>query len=171
VWTGERLVVWQGTRGLGYDPARGVWERLEPEVRLRASWSPVPVVIDPGRVAVLGARPADTPRATGIVCDLEDDAVEAIPPGGPPPVLPPQLVAAGEQLLALPGPATALDQPRVPVPMVWDRPVGVWRRLPPALGGRLSACTVWTGDELLVWGGSDGEANRADGMRWRPPAP
>jgi hypothetical protein len=28
--------------------------------------------------------------------------------------------------------------------------------------------SAWTGEELLVWGGFDGQTDYNDGMRWRP---
>jgi hypothetical protein len=39
-------------------------------------------------------------------------------------------------------------------------------RLPSELAGRDGAALVWTGRSLLVWGGSDGQSLRADGMAW-----
>jgi hypothetical protein len=47
VWTGERLVIWQGVRGLAYDPARDAWQQLQPEVRLRAPGPTVAAPIGP----------------------------------------------------------------------------------------------------------------------------
>ena len=51
-----------------------------------------------------------------------------------------------------------------------------WRRLPPSrLSARAPAATAWTGTEMLVWGGVNGEEFFADGAaydpardRWRP---
>ncbi len=57
---------------------------------------------------------------------------------------------------------------------------GRWRRLPPApIGGRFGHIGVWTGEEMLVWGGADhsetapvtGAAFNPDTGRWRTTAP
>jgi hypothetical protein len=50
----------------------------------------------------------------------------------------------------------------------FDPGTQTWRRLPAApIDGRSSAAAVWTGEELLVWGGWKGGL-RADGAAYRP---
>ena len=56
----------------------------------------------------------------------------------------------------------------------FDPATGSWRRVPPSpLGGRSSAAAVWTGEELLVWGGwnagveDGGAAYRPATDEWR----
>jgi hypothetical protein len=53
---------------------------------------------------------------------------------------------------------------------LFDQATGEWHRLPDSpLDARIDPASVWTGDEFLVWGGSDmGEGSRAAG---RPLAP
>jgi hypothetical protein len=57
---------------------------------------------------------------------------------------------------------------------VWDRTTGRWEPLPPApLTGRSQAAVVWTGRQVIVWGGYDeSDANgfhvTADGAAWDP---
>jgi hypothetical protein len=171
LWTGERLIMWQGTRGAAYDPERDTWQLLDPDARLRAPGPTVVAAIGPGRVAVVGARPADAPRAPGIVYDLDDGLVEAISAMGPRwPGVPPRLITAGEHVVALPA-VTPEEQQRAPAPVVWDVRAGVWRELPPELGSRSAYALAWTGEEVLVWGGSDGEGSRSDGIRWQPTSP
>jgi len=44
-----------------------------------------------------------------------------------------------------------------------------WRKLAPSrLSGREAAATVWTGTEMLVWGGTTGQALVADGAAYNP---
>ena len=46
-----------------------------------------------------------------------------------------------------------------------------WRKLPASpLSAREAAATVWTGSELLIWGGTSGQGLLADGAAYDPAA-
>lgn len=50
-----------------------------------------------------------------------------------------------------------------------DRPASGWADLPPIPGGRRAGGeVVWTGTEVLVWGGADGRRARIDGAAYDP---
>jgi hypothetical protein len=46
----------------------------------------------------------------------------------------------------------------------FDPTTGTWTPIPDAPEGRTDAHAVWTGREILFWGGWDGEAERMDGL-------
>jgi hypothetical protein len=53
---------------------------------------------------------------------------------------------------------------------MYDPAANHWQSLPPGpLGGRVHHTAVWTGQEMLVWGGIAGDAALADGAAFRPP--
>jgi len=53
----------------------------------------------------------------------------------------------------------------------YDPSTDTWRVLPPSpLAARVGALAVWTGRELIVWGGMDGERFVADGAAFDPAA-
>jgi N-acetylneuraminic acid mutarotase len=56
---------------------------------------------------------------------------------------------------------------------VWDLPTGRWRVLPPSpLSARAASAVVWTGRQVIVWGGYDRAEPRrhvsAEGAAWNP---
>lgn len=73
------------------------------------------------------------------------------------------------------GPSEAMTEPVVDVPVATSFPwpaatPGVWRRLPPApITSRIGHGMVWTGDEVLIWGGLDRRGRLlADGAAFDP---
>ena len=59
------------------------------------------------------------------------------------------------------------DQP----PVMIHLPSGAWQRdTDGPLFGIEAPNTAWTGDELIVWGGVQDDANSQNGARWTPPS-
>ncbi|MEZ4398861.1 MAG: hypothetical protein R3B06_02490 [Kofleriaceae bacterium] len=67
-----------------------------------------------------------------------------------------------------PGPTAQVAVARAPAPPTCAS-AGTWTPLPtPALDGREDHTAVWTGAEVIVWGGTQGRRTPfADGARWR----
>ena len=56
--------------------------------------------------------------------------------------------------------------------VAYDPKTNRWSQLPPApILGRMDPAAVWTGRELLVWGGGDSYPAFADGAAFRPKGP
>ena len=56
-----------------------------------------------------------------------------------------------------------------PAAGAYDPAANAWQPLPAGpLGGRMLHTAVWTGQVLIVWGGTDGDTGLADGAAFRP---
>jgi hypothetical protein len=77
-------------------------------------------------------------------------------------------VWTGRELLYWGGDESCHEGPVHAAGAAFDPATRAWRALPPSpIGGRSSAVAVWTGEELIVWGGwNDGD--RGDGAAYRP---
>ncbi len=169
-WSGSEAVVWDGhMRGWVYDPTARTWRSLpcdgctphaEPD-------RTIPVAVDQALYLVssshLGpesylslAVPTTDPlagelwvgRGTGVTGRL-DPGSQAVPAGG-------------DRAMVL---STAM------APTSVDLSTGEWVDTDPdqrVLGGAYQSA-VWTGEELVVWGGADGSGQvTANGWRWHP---
>jgi hypothetical protein len=164
-WTGRELVIFNGQSpegkrvgGAAYNPRTDTWRRIRSERRLSAL---AVAVYDGNEIHVLGARP-DTvfsfnpsnnrwrrlPRT-----ELGTDGLVAAWTGN-------RLIAAGATTRA------------------YDPPRDLWATFASSpLGHREGAQGVWTGRELIVWGGlvpppanvSSGPKYMSDGAAFRPP--
>jgi hypothetical protein len=77
-------------------------------------------------------------------------------------------VWTGRELLYWGGDSSCQDGPVQDEGAAFDPATQTWRTLPDApIDGRSSAAAVWTGEELLVWGGWHGGI-RDDGAAYRP---
>lgn len=169
-------------------PADGPTDRDDPaEIDL----DPRPPVITPdplasrlipGELAVLSVVAAIVLVAAWIALEFVG-MVTAPPDASPISPTTPTLVAASPSPIVTPGPnATASGAPptaspaRTPLPshaaivLSSGDPVGGrWRRIAaPAIGGRTDAAVAWSGREVLVWGGFNGEARWGDGGAYDP---
>ena len=164
-WTGRELVIFngwspEGTRvaGAAYNPRTDSWRRIPSERRLSAL---AIAVYDGNEIHVLGARPnrvfsfnpsnnrwRQLPRT-----ELGTDGLVA--------------TWTGDRLIASGTATSAYDPPR-----------DLWTKLSSApLGHRAEAQAVWTGRELIVWGGliptPEGTSTPPrylnDGAAFRPP--
>ena len=140
-WTGRELVVFngwspEGTRvaGAAYNPRTDSWRRIPSERRLSAL---AIAVYDGNEIHVLGARrdrafsfnPANNRWRQLPRMELGTDGLVAAWTGN-------RLIASGTTMGA------------------YDPPRGLWTTLSSSpLGHRDEAQAVWTGHELIVWGG------------------
>ncbi|HEV7862648.1 MAG TPA: hypothetical protein VGR20_08110, partial [Acidimicrobiia bacterium] len=187
VWTGTRLVV-SGGYHEGDDDDRTDGAVLDP---VSGSWSPIAARPAPGScggdVACGGVWTgvAALFPVSGLAYDPAGDRWTTIAPypaaGGP--VAGEPTVWSGRVLLAWGIPADSssdgaadetdagsndgLSSP--PAGGMYDPVADHWQTFPAGpLSGRVLHTAVWTGQEMLVWGGTGGEAGLADGAGFRP---
>jgi hypothetical protein len=159
----------------------GDWQRLQgPVRRARGLQGLVPVVAG-DRVVVIAGVNYDQATMKAIVFDADSRRWS---PTAPSPMwwrLGHTAVAAGDQVIVwgggMGGGGHGSRAPGVIYDVMHDR----WHPLQrTAFGNRSSHTAVWTGEEMLVWGGFSGSGLRADGAAydpasesWRviPPAP
>ena len=196
-WTGTEVLVAQagccddtGTVDLAaYDPAADAWHQLPPTPLTprrgaAGAWTGTEMVIAGGDANPEGLASAATPATDGAAWDAATDTWHAIAPI-PVPLAgyDPTAVWTGREVLVWSSaPATSLGSGSEIV-LAYNPTTDTWRRLPGSgLVPRQGALTVWTGKELVVWGGLSSDATTAysDGARldpvtgiWRPlpPAP
>jgi hypothetical protein len=164
-WTGRELVIFNGhgpegnrVGGAAYDPRTDSWRRIPSEQRLSAL---AIAVYDGNEIHLLGARPnivfsfnpSNNRWRTLPWTELAADGLVAAWTGN-------RLVAAGATTRA------------------YDPPRDLWTTLSSSpLGHRKGALSVWTGHELLVWGGfvppavgaSNSPTYLNDGAAFSPP--
>jgi hypothetical protein len=149
VWTGT--VALFPSSGLAYDPAAGRWSAMSPYPSAGATLTTDPAVWTGTRLLAWGS-PQD-PSA--------DDGSGSAAPGA---------TATDGSGAADAGDGSAADTSLgAPVGGVYDPATDRWQ---PFAGGPLSGRTdhtaVWTGKELLVWGGTAADTALADGASYRP---
>ena len=183
VWTGEEMIVWGGSAtsdgdalsdGGAYDPRQDTWRTL-PEAPI--SSRDYPDAVWTGReMIVWGGISQHKGQSTGAAYDPEQDSWRTIEPapitdgldshhpawtGSAFPASMTKPVWTGSVMVVLGHNRGAAYDPRS----------DSWTELPasPALQ-RDFQTMVWSGGELLVWGGDNVDASRsnADGARWRP---
>ncbi len=171
-WTGKELIVLVGdtdpdgkrwparlARAAAYDPATNAWRRIPrlPDARGGASvvWDGHELLVVGGAVPGPDGKPPRLVRE-GYAFDPSTSRWRALPPMETGRV---DGVAAwtGKQLLVWGGRSSSPGAPRVTVPphgLAYDPATNRWSSLPPApLLGRLEPTSVWTGHQLLLWGG------------------
>lgn len=164
-WTGDEIVVWHGIDGgLAFDPDRERWRTIDPPST--ESGTPVDGVLavtDTGPV-VAGTVDLVDGRSVWDVAVRVDGAWDWL--GSRIPVDDPESVtvaAAGDWLVLL---STTQD------PVTVHVATGQWNRHVDApLTGVVAPNTVWTGEELVVWGGArvDAASEAPTGAAWTPP--
>jgi hypothetical protein len=159
-WSGDVLFVWGRDVAL-YDPAADQWQRVTAPLSGIRVGGAVEAVSLRGQVVVIGLAARDDPATFGITYQPASGTFGTVPAvTGQSMSTLRQAVAAGEHVLALlTGPEEA---------MRWSPGEDSWQSIPPALSRGVEAVPVWTGAELLVWGGSVGGDPRADGVAWTP---
>lgn len=169
-WTGQELLVWDETSGTAYDPAADTWRPLDdPPAAMRAAGRVAVAVGDD--VLLAGAYPRLEFAAYGYRYRPSAQRWDVQPLPEPP----------DEQFPAIS--AATLDDEHAVVlhrygrgasggeAFRWTRAGGAWERLThnPVLE-RLATAEVWSGEELIVWGGLADEP-QAGGAAWRPDPP
>jgi Kelch motif protein len=197
VWTGREMIVWAGynndheveglSDGSAFDPATGVWRAIAPSPLSGRSW---PAAIWTGTHALLwggiGWEWADT---DGAIYDPAADSWTKLPrrpfDRSDPFECGPGWVAwtwTGKELFTWGGEEGTDDDCRATSRGAAFDPVSEkWRVIAASpIGGRSRPSAVWTGREVVVWGGwangkypNDGAAYdpRSDSWRPIPPAP
>jgi N-acetylneuraminic acid mutarotase len=182
-WTGKELVILPGrdpegnsVDGAAYDPAKDTWRALgskpEPALGASAFW-------DGHRVLVVGGSRAHGLATNGIAYDPKTNRSRRIAQSSG--RVGAAIVWTGRRLLVwggktFPGATVALRHG------LSYEPIGNrWAPLSESpLPGRVDPTAVWTGRELIVWGGSTTSCRRngpcqtrfhADGAVFRPTAP
>ncbi len=184
VWTGEEMLVWGGRdpqrrllrRGAAWEPFERTWRRLpEPPVAPRADH----VAVWTGREMVVWGGAGPTASGDGAAYDPRTDRWRRIAAGPLAPRFGATAVWTGREMLVWGGATEDLDYETPPLGAAYDPRADRWRTLPNGpLVGRLAHTAVWTGDEMLVWGGAalgrvpgayaDGAAYDPVADRWRP---
>jgi hypothetical protein len=168
VWTGEEVVLLDHMAGVAYDPAADTWRRLRPLPGLMRADGRDMVAVD-GTVLVAGAYPLVGTVQYGYRYLPEPDLWVTQPPLEIP-------------LGALPSASATAVGDRVAVlhayppgwspfgeGLLWRARDGGWERLAAStVVDRRASTQVWTGEELVVWGGLGDGRLQADGAAWRP---
>lgn len=194
VWTGKEMIVWGGTdhaaggptQGVAYSPATDSWRSISPAPPPNRQFH---TAVWTGReMLVWGGTDWVGPyRADGLAYDPETDAWRTIPPsplGGRTQL---DAVWTGSEMIVWDdglSPPFATGPAR---PAAYSPATNTWRILPPApIDVRRSASILWTGREMVVFGGytpgspntldddvtyDDGAAYDPSTDRWRPLAP
>ena len=166
-WTGQELILWGPYGdGVAYDPAAGAWRDIAAS-HLRARTDPTVVSIG-NKVYVWGGFDAkgsylNDGATYDPVTDTWDTPTEITPETlDTSSTIPP--VAIGDRLAILGG------RPDRPLTGLTVGPAGPRPVFPAApITARSYPATVWTGSELLVWGGEQPGGPVDDGAAWRPP--
>lgn len=184
-WTGSELLVAQAgcCAGLGsvnltaYNPETRTWHALPPTPLTprefaAGAWTGTEMVI----VGGLASPDGDAENAIAVTDGAAWDAVTnswhtiasmptTLPPGEP------TAVWTGREVLVWSSVPATPDTPGREVVVAYNPSTNTWRRLPSSgLTPRAHATTVWTGKELVVWGGlnTDFTAAYGNGARFDP---
>lgn len=197
VWTGTDVLVAQAgccdelgsVNFTAYSPETNTWHELPPtpltpRTFAAGAWTGTEMVVAGGLASPDGRADHAVPVTDGAAWDAATNTWHPISPM--PTTLPaadPTAVWTGREVLVWSSAPGTADSKGREVVLAYNPSTNTWRTLPPSgLTPRAHAITVWTGDELVVWGGlnSDFTAAYGDGARldpvtgtWRrlPPAP
>jgi N-acetylneuraminic acid mutarotase len=192
VWTGTEMIVWGGrfgedwfNTGARYDPALDSWTPIDatgaPAGRERhtAVWTGTTMIVFGGEAG----PPCYTPQAGGSEYDPATDSWQALPflLGNTAPRSDHTAVWTGTEMIVWGG-RTSRDigqcehQARDDGAR-YDPLTRTWSLLPPGPSARYRHTAVWTGSEMIVWGGAtpslflpDPVSAFDDGSRYRPAA-
>jgi hypothetical protein len=193
-WTGRELIVLVGdvdpdgkpwparlARAAAYDPASNTWRRLPPIPQTRyganAVWDGRELLVVAGAGPAPGGKPPPLARV-GFAFDPATNRWRALPAmeAGRTDAA---AVWTGSELLLWGGSSSRPGSSRITVPphgLAFDPRTNTWSALPAApLLGRTNPAAIWTGRQLLLWGGSipkqpagGGTRTFADGASFTP---
>lgn len=194
VWTGTRMIVWGGSAqggvafgdGAVYDPITNAWTPVAPApIEPRHGHSAV--YLQDRMVVWGGAAPAGAALGDGAAYDPLTNTWAALPVPPLAPRLGHRAVATTDRMLVWGGSSEAAEGGRYFADGAVYSPVtNGWLAMaaaPAALEPRDNAVAVWTGEQLLVWGGygrsetctpcfyGDGAAYDLASDSWAPIAP
>lgn len=177
-WTGTELVVAGGESGpegqppvllsdaAAYNPATRTWRKLPPmpvpTAGATAVWDGTEVVF------IAGTTPAQSPSASGQAYNPVTGTWRQLPPM-PFPRAGFAAVWTGSQVLVWGGVTGGSPSSTVPPHgEAYDPATNQWTAMPEApLSGRADPTAVWTGRQMIVWGGYDA-GNDTDGAAYTP---
>ncbi|HZI36786.1 MAG TPA: hypothetical protein VFF24_00665 [Acidimicrobiia bacterium] len=191
VWTGREVLFWGGQGqpdilfpdGASYDPATRRWRPVPAapigaRTNHQAVWTGTEMVVWGGfrRCCPIDSVIHDPAAAAYDPVSDKWRRIADVPPGARPdalpsdPVLPTIPDGQAGASIAVGGPgriyAAAGQSARVLEYRIAD---DRWEELPlPPISTRSAAVLVWTGSELLFWGGIGDEGPEMDGAAWRP---
>lgn len=171
-WTGRELIGWGGgccgdasADGAAYRPAANRWHRLA-RSPLAGSQQPIGAWTGHELVILVGDRDPNGKRwpsrlARAAAYDPTRDTWRRISPL-PEPRDGASAVWDGHELLVVGGraPGAAGSSRPARIGFAYDPVTNRWRSLPAMPSGRIGATTVWTGSQLLVYGGQASEAGK-----------
>jgi N-acetylneuraminic acid mutarotase len=184
-WTGRELILLVGdtdpdgkpwparlARAAAYDPSSNTWRRLpripEPRNGATAVWDGRELLVVGGTAPGPAGKPAPL-ATTGFAFDPSANRWRRLPPMESGRV---EAASAwtGRKLLLWGGSAASPGSAKPAIPphgLVYDPRANRWEPLPPApLLGRLDPAAVWTGRQLLLWGGSIPKSPPGSGTRF-----
>lgn len=172
VWTGTQMLVFGGTTGidrrvdgLAYRPEDESWSRIPPPPEDRR-FSPVAAVWTGDEALLIGSRAhGETPLRR---YDLATGRWRGA--SSPPRLLEgATAVWTGAELLVWGSEYDPETEEHPRDGFVYDPVADRWRTIPPApIRGRTSHVAVWTGAEMIVWGGGDFRRSLSDGAAYDP---
>jgi hypothetical protein len=158
VWTGTEMVIWQSA--LAYNPSSDSWRRTEPAPLSPRAW---PLTVWTGQeIVVWGGCQLDDAQCDelnegllgdGAAYDPASDTWRALSDS---PLTPAVHAVAGwdgqRVLIAVTDPGADAEGSRT---ATWSPSNNEWEVIPdPMLSNRRGAASVWTGSELVIWGGA-----------------
>jgi N-acetylneuraminic acid mutarotase len=167
-WTGHELIGWGGgccgdafNDGVAYNPTTNSWRKL-PGSPLAGSQHPLGAWTGRELVVFVGGldpngKPWPSRLARAAAYNPATNTWRRIAP------LPAarngaNVVWDGSEVLVVGGSAVTRvghAPAAAAVGFAYDPASNRWRRLPPMESGRVGAAAVWTGEQLLIWGGSE----------------
>lgn len=169
VWSGDRMLVFGG-QGLGegcrrlcalgdgaaFDPATGIWTPI-PAAPIAPRFGHSAVFVRGRMVVWGGAAEGGAALGDGASYDVATGIWTVLPPAPIAPRLGHRTVATADRMLVWSGSNEADEGGRYLADgAVYRVDTNSWAAMAPAparLGARDTAAGVWTGEELLVWGG------------------
>lgn len=170
VWTGNRLVVWGGSgptyepmnSGGIYDPVADTWVPIPADCSVRSLDGPLAVWTGE-QMIVWSYGGASYDPELGQWFSMSSDQAPS-PRNGHTMVWVPDATPTGSGRLLVWGGAELGDG------RVYDFLPDIWLNLSPAgaPSGRSGHSAVWTGTEMIVWGGYSSDGALGDGARYSP---
>lgn len=168
-WTGTQMLVWgvtpEGPRGASYDPASDIWNRMA-DAPVDGYFESYTGVWTGRQWLVWGFGGAAN---EGAAYEPTSDTWKPLAQFPFDPRIGHQAVWTGSQMVVMGGSAPVLDFPGLADAASYDPATDRWARIAPwPLPPRDAPNAVWTGREVLVWGGRKGAQWFADGAAYDP---
>lgn len=165
VWTGSEMIIYGGSNGARFNPTSNTWTALptsgapSPRGYHVAVWTGSEMIVWSGSYLNDGARYSPTTNTWTPMSTLGAPVGRSFA----------KAVWTGSKMIAWGG-NTGNSTTYVNDGGIYDPVADTWTALPLALAppGRRNHTMVWTGAEVIVWGGYNGSAALASGARYNP---